>query len=149
MLKNKEVAKIIFSQPLFTNRYNQFINTTLMLRKNINSDCLRYDTNTGQNIAGPNVSSNITSIDTQKIGNPSAVVKMKIPSKVVFIHGDAFQDFVNLQEAEIDGEVYKVSEYYTPNGGVQAMVDYKNPVKLATALKGGRAIHIKREYDWK
>lgn len=78
-----------------------------MKRKNINSNCLRYDTNNVQNIAGPNVSSNITSIDTQKIGNPSAVVKMKIPSNVVFIYGDA------------------------------------------TALKGGRAIHIKREYDWK
>lgn len=115
-----------------------------MLRININTNCLRYDTNNEQNIVGPNVSSNITSIDTQKIGNPLAVVKMKIPSNVVFIHGDAFQTFVNLKEAVIDGNVYEVNECNKLDGEVVSNLDFKDSTTLAEALKRGNLIKIQR-----
>jgi hypothetical protein len=105
---------------------------------NVDDDCIVFPAN-----------ATIMASDTKVVENPSEIVEVSIPSNVEFIQGGAFEDFVNLKKVEIAGGIYGVSEFLTPNGGVELLVHYEDPAELAKSLKKGNPIKIKREFDWK
>ena len=80
------------------------------------------------------------------IENCAEFTKVTIPENVVGIRGDAFEDFVNLQEAEILGYVYEVKR--SLGGGVTLDIDWENPAELAEHLKSGCYVEIKRAMSW-
>ena len=79
------------------------------------------------------------------IENCAEFTKVTIPENVEGIDEDAFEDFVNLREAEIWGYVYEVKR--SLGGGGTLGVDWKKTV-LAEHLKSGCYIEIKRGRSW-
>ena len=80
------------------------------------------------------------------IENCAEFTKVTIPENVVGVRGDAFEEFVNLQEAEIWGYVYEVKRSF--GGGVTFGVDWKRPTVLAEHLRSGSYVEIKRAMSW-
>ena len=81
------------------------------------------------------------------IENCAEFTKVTIPENVVGITGDVFEDFTNLQEAEIWGYVYEVKR--SLGGGVTLGVDWKRPTVLAEHLRSGSYVEIKRAMSWR
>ena len=81
------------------------------------------------------------------IENCAEFTKVTIPENVEGIRGDAFEDFANLQEAEILGYVYEVKR--SLGGGGTLGVDWKNPTELAEHLRSGCYVEIKRAMSWR
>ena len=81
------------------------------------------------------------------IENCAEFTKVTIPENVVGITGDAFEDFTNLQEAEIWCYVYEVKR--SLGGGVTLGVDWKRPTVLAEHLRSGSYVEIKRVMSWR
>ena len=81
------------------------------------------------------------------IDNCAEFTKVTIPENVVGVTGDAFEEFVNLQEAEIQGYVYEVKR--TLGGGGTLDIDWKDPAVLAEHLKSGCYVEIKRAMSWR
>lgn len=81
------------------------------------------------------------------VENCAEFTKVTIPENVEGIAGDAFEDFVNLREAEIWGSVEGVEHSL----GTVATLDiyWKNPAELAEHLKSGCYIEIKRGRSWR
>ena len=81
------------------------------------------------------------------IENCAEFTKVTIPGNVVGICGDAFEDFVNLREAEIWGYVEGVERSL---GTVASLdIDWKDPAELAEHLKSGCYIVVKRTRSWR
>lgn len=81
------------------------------------------------------------------IDNCAEFTKVTIPENVEGIRGDAFEDFANLQEAEIWGYVYEVKR--SLGGGVTRDINWKRPTVLAEHLKSGCYVEIKRAMSWR
>ena len=81
------------------------------------------------------------------IENCAEFTKVTIPENVEGVTGDAFEEFVNLQEAEILGYVYEVKR--SLGGGGTLGVDWKRPTVLAEHLKSGSYVEIKRAMSWR
>lgn len=81
------------------------------------------------------------------IENCAEFTKVTIPENVEGIDEDAFEDFVNLREAEIWGYVYEVKR--SLSGGGTLGVDWKKPTVLAEHLRSGCYIEIKRGGSWR
>ena len=81
------------------------------------------------------------------IDNCAEFTKVTIPENVEGVTGDAFEEFVNLQEAEIWGYVYEVKR--SLDGGGTLGVDWKRPTVLAEHLKSGSYVEIKRGRSWR
>ena len=81
------------------------------------------------------------------IENCAEFTKITIPENVVGITGDAFEDFTNLQEAEIWGYVYEVKR--SLGGGGTLGVDWKRPTVLAEHLRSRSYVEIKRAMSWR
>ena len=80
------------------------------------------------------------------IENCAEFAKVTIPENVEGVTGDAFEDFVNLQEAEIWGYVYEVKRSL---GSVATLdIDWKNSAELAEHLRSGCYVEIKRAMSW-
>ena len=81
------------------------------------------------------------------IENCAEFTKITIPENVVGITGDAFEEFVNLQEAEILGYVEGVERSL---GTVATLdIDWKDPAVLTEHLKSGSYVEIKRAMSWR
>jgi len=81
------------------------------------------------------------------IENCAEFTKVTIPENVVGVRGDAFEDFVNLREAEIWGYVEGVERSL---GRVASLnIDWKKPAVLAEHLRSGSYVEIKRERSWR
>ena len=81
------------------------------------------------------------------IENCAEFTKITIPENVEGVRGDAFEDFTNLQEAEIWGYVYDVKRLL---GAVAELtVNWKNPTDLAEHLRSGSYVEIKRAMSWR
>ena len=80
------------------------------------------------------------------IENCAEFTKVTIPENVVGVRGDAFEEFTNLQEAEIWGYVYEVKR--SLGGGGTLGVDWKRPTVLAEHLRSGCYIEVKRGRSW-
>ena len=81
------------------------------------------------------------------IENCAEFTKVTIPENVEGIRGDAFEDFVNLQEAEIWGDVEGVERSL---GRVASLnIDWKKPAVLAEHLRSGYYVEIKRAISWR
>ena len=81
------------------------------------------------------------------IENCAEFTKITIPENVVGITGDAFEDFANLQEAEILGYVEGVERSL---GMVATLdIDWKNSAELAEHLRSGCYVEIKRGRSWR
>ena len=81
------------------------------------------------------------------IENCAEFTKVTIPENVVEITGDAFEDFVNIQEAEIWGDVEGVERSL---GTVATLdIDWENPAVLAEHLRSGCYVEIKRAMSWR
>ena len=81
------------------------------------------------------------------IENCAEFTKITIPENVVGITGDAFEEFVNLQEAEILGYVEGVERSL---GTVATLdIDWKGPAVLAEHLRSGCYVEIKRGHSWR
>ena len=80
------------------------------------------------------------------IENCAEFTKVTIPENVEGVRGDAFEDFANLQEAEIWGYVYEVKR--SLGGGGTLGVDWKRPTVLAEHLRSGCYIEVKRGRSW-
>ena len=72
--------------------------------------------------------------------------KVTIPENVEGVRGDAFEDFANLHEAEILGEVEGVER--SLGGGGTLGINWKNPTELAEHLRSGCYVEIKRRRGW-
>ena len=72
--------------------------------------------------------------------------KVTIPENVEGVRGDAFEDFANLQEAEILDEVEGVER--SLGGGGTLGINWKNPTELAEHLRSGSYVEIKRRRGW-
>lgn len=81
------------------------------------------------------------------IDNCAEFTKVTIPENVEGIRSDAFEDFVNLREAEILGYVYEVKR--SLGGGVTLDIYWENPAKLAEHLRSGCYVEIKRAMSWR
>ena len=81
------------------------------------------------------------------IDNCAEFTRVTIPENVVGVRGDAFEDFTNLQEAEILGYVYEVKR--SLGGGGALGVDWKRPTVLAEHLRSGSYVEIKRAMSWR
>ena len=92
--------------------------------------------------------STIHDSDLEEIANPDDVVKVIIPAHVYFVEDGAFDKFVNLQEATIEGEVWGVYRDIYPNGAAQRYYVWDKPTELAKALKEPKDLNIRREFDW-
>ena len=80
------------------------------------------------------------------IENCAEFTKVTIPENVVGVTGDAFEDFANLQEAEIWGYVEGVERSL---GRVASLnIDWKDPAELAEHLRSGCYVEIKRAMSW-
>ena len=81
------------------------------------------------------------------IENCAEFTKVTIPENVVGVRGDAFEEFVNLQEAEIWGYVEGVERSL---GTVATLdIDWKRPTVLAEHLRSGCYVEIKRAMSWR
>ena len=81
------------------------------------------------------------------IDNCAEFTKVTIPENVEGVSGDAFEEFVNLQEAEILGYVEGVVRSL---GTVAALdIDWKDPAVLAEHLRSGSYVEIKRAMSWR
>jgi hypothetical protein len=81
------------------------------------------------------------------IDNCAEFTKVTIPENVEGITGDAFEDFANLQEAEIWGYVEGVERSL---GTVASLnIDWKKPSVLAEHLRSGCYVEIKRGRSWR
>ena len=81
------------------------------------------------------------------IENCAEFTKVTIPENVEGIDEDAFEDFVNLREAEIWGSVEGVERSL---GTVATLdIDWENPAEFAEHLKSGCYIEIKRGRSWR
>lgn len=92
--------------------------------------------------------STIHASDLEEIANPDDVVKVIIPAHVFCVEDGAFDKFVNLQEAEIEGEVQAVERYLDWNGAIKVCYLFDKPSELAKALKQPKDLNIRREFDW-
>ena len=81
------------------------------------------------------------------IENCAEFTKVTIPENIEGVTDDAFEDFANLQEAEIWGYVYEVKR--SLGGGGTLGVDWKRPTVLAEHLKSGSYVEIKRAMSWR
>ena len=81
------------------------------------------------------------------IENCAEFTKVTIPENVVGVTGDAFEEFVNLQEAEIWGYVYEVKR--SLGGCVTLDVNWEKPTVLAEHLRSGCYVEIKRAMSWR
>lgn len=80
------------------------------------------------------------------IDNCAEFTKVTIPENVEGVTGDAFEDFVNLREAEIWGSVEGVEHSL---GRVASLdIDWKKPTVLAEHLRSGCYVEIKRAMSW-
>jgi hypothetical protein len=80
------------------------------------------------------------------IENCAEFTKVTIPENVEGVRGDAFEEFVNLQEAEILGYVEGVERSL---GRVATLdINWKRPTVLAEHLKSGSYVEIKRGRSW-
>ena len=81
------------------------------------------------------------------IDNCAEFTKVTIPENVEGVRGDAFDDFTNLQEAEIWGYVEGVERSL---GTVATLdIDWKDPAVLAEHLRSGSYVEIKRAMSWR
>ena len=81
------------------------------------------------------------------IENCAEFTKVTIPENVEGVTGDAFEDFTNLQEAEIWGYVEGVERSL---GTVATLdIDWKDPTDLAEHLRSGCYVEIKRAMSWR
>ena len=81
------------------------------------------------------------------VENCAEFTKVTIPENVEGVRGDAFEEFVNLQEAEIWGYVEGVERSL---GRVASLnIDWKRPTVLAEHLRSGSYVEIKRERSWR
>ena len=81
------------------------------------------------------------------IENCAEFTKVTIPENVEGIAGDAFEDFANLREAEIWGDVEGVERSL---GTVATLdIDWKDPAELAEHLRSGCYVEIKRAMSWR
>ena len=81
------------------------------------------------------------------VENCAEFTKVTIPENVVGIRGEAFEDFTNLQEAEIWGYVEGVERSL---GTVASLnIDWKKPTVLAEHLRSGCYVEIKRAMSWR
>ena len=81
------------------------------------------------------------------IENCAEFTKVTIPENVEGIDEDAFEDFVNLREAEILGYVEGVERSL---GRVASLnIDWKKPAELAEHLRSGCYVEIKRAMSWR
>ena len=81
------------------------------------------------------------------IDNCAEFTKVTIPENVEGVTGDAFEEFVNLREAEILGYVEGVERSL---GTVATLdIDWKDPAELAEHLKSGCYVEIKRGLRWR
>ena len=81
------------------------------------------------------------------IDNCAEFTKVTIPENVEGVTGDAFEEFVNLREAEIWGYVEGVERSL---GTVATLdIDWKDPAELAEHLRSGCYVEIKRERGWR
>ena len=81
------------------------------------------------------------------IDNCAEFTKVTIPENVEGVRGDAFEEFVNLQEAEILGYVEGVERSL---GTVATLdIDWKDPAVLAEHLRSGSYVEIKRAMSWR
>ena len=81
------------------------------------------------------------------IENCAEFTKVTISENVEGVTGDAFDDFTNLQEAEIWGYVYEVKR--SLGRCVTLDVNWKNHAKLAEHLRSGSYVEIKRAMSWR
>ena len=81
------------------------------------------------------------------VENCAEFTKVTIPENVEGVTGDAFEDFANLQEAEIWGYVYEVKR--SLGGCVTLDVNWEKPTVLAEHLRSGSYVEIKRERGWR
>ncbi len=81
------------------------------------------------------------------IENCAEFTKVTIHENVEGVTDDAFEEFVNLQEAEIWGYVYEVNR--SLGGGVTLDINWKDPAVLAEHLKSGCYVEIKRAMSWR
>ena len=81
------------------------------------------------------------------IDNCAEFTKVTIPENVEGVRGDAFEEFVNLREAEIWGYVEGVERSL---GTVATLdIDWENPAELAEHLRSGSYVEIKQERSWR
>ena len=80
------------------------------------------------------------------VENCAEFTKVTIPENVEGVTGDAFEEFANLQEAEIWGYVEGVERSL---GTVASLnIDWKKPTVLAEHLRSGCYVEIKRGRSW-
>ena len=81
------------------------------------------------------------------IENCAEFTKITIPENVEGVRNDAFEEFVNLQEAEILGYVEGVERSL---GAVASLdINWKDPAVLAEHLRSGCYVEIKRAMSWR
>lgn len=81
------------------------------------------------------------------IDNCAEFTKVTIPENVEGVRGDAFEEFVNLQKAEILGYVECVERSL---GTVATLdIDWEDPAELAEHLRSGSYVEIKRGRSWR
>ena len=81
------------------------------------------------------------------IDNCAEFTKVTIHENVEGVTDDAFEEFVNLQEAEILGYVEGVERSL---GTVATLdIDWKDPAELAEHLRSGCYVEIKRGRSWR
>ena len=81
------------------------------------------------------------------IDNCAEFTMVTIPENVEGVRGDAFEEFVNLREAEIWGYVEGVERSL---GTVATLdIDWKDPTELAKHLRSGCYVEIKRRRSWR
>ena len=80
------------------------------------------------------------------IENCAEFTKVTIHENVEGVTGDAFEEFVNLREAEIRGDVEGVER--SLGGGGTLGINWKNPTELAEHLRSGCYVEIKRRRGW-
>ena len=81
------------------------------------------------------------------IENCAEFTKITIPENVEGVRNDAFEEFVNLQEAEILGYVEGVERSL---GTVATLdINLKDPAVLAEHLRSGCYVEIKRAMSWR
>lgn len=81
------------------------------------------------------------------VENCAEFTKVTIPENVEGVTGDAFEDFANLHEAEILGEVEGVER--SLGGGGTLGINWKNPTEHAEHLRSGSYVEIKRGRSWR
>ena len=81
------------------------------------------------------------------VENCAEFTKVTIPENVEGIRGEVFEDFANLQEAEIWGYVEGVERSLGTAATLD--IDWKDPAELAEHLRSGCYVEIKRAMSWR